>query len=349
MKKPALPNQSQWVSIFFFFCFGWIAFQSFLLAKPFLPGLLGAAMLGLAFSPLYQKVLKWVRRPNAAASILTGGIFLGTVLPLAGLGWMAVNEAEVLRPTVADFIANYNTPVYFQGLLSPLFNYFAGFHIDLKSLVLDLAAKISARMSTGGAELAGHLIVMLFNGLVLMLTLFFVFRDGKKGAEKVLAVLPMSPENKADILKRVYGTFRAVVVGVFVTALTEGLLDMAGFFISGVPLAVLFGVAVAIFSLLGASVLITIPAAFWVMNHDTGWGVFLLIWGILVSVVSDNVLKPALIGSQAKMPFLLMLFSTLGGIKLYGLMGLFLGPMVITAFLTFWSIYRRDHEDIKTK
>ncbi|HEY5040102.1 MAG TPA: AI-2E family transporter [bacterium] len=344
MKRLGLPDRGQWVAVFFFICFGWIAYQTFLLAKPFLPGVLGAAMLGILFSPLYQRVLRKVQKPNTAAVILTIGIILLTVLPLVCMGWMVLKEAETLRPTLAGFIENYRTPSYVQGLLDPLFSFFESFHIELKPMVLDKAAEIGAQMSSGGAQLAGHIVIMLFNGLVLMLMLFFVFRDGKKAAEMILSGVPMSPQNKQALLKRLYETFRAVVAGVFVTAVTEGLADMIGFFLAGVPLPIFFSLAVAVFSLLGASVLITIPAAFWVLNHDTGWGIFLLVWGILVSVLSDNVLKPALIGSQARMPFLLMLFSTFGGIKLYGVMGLFLGPIVVTAFLTFWGIYRKDYK-----
>ena len=344
--KLSLPmDRGQWVSVFFFICFGWIAYQTFRLAEPFLPGVLGAVMLGILFFPLYQKVLGRVSNSNAASFLLTIGIFLLAVIPLLWMGWMALNEADNLRPTVADFIDNYRTPSYIQGLLGPVFNFFEGFHIELKPLVLEKAAQIGGQMSAKGTELAGHLITMLFNGIVMLLTLFFVFRDGKKASEAVLWALPMSRQNKKDLLDHVYATFRAVVAGVFVTALVEGLADMLGFFVSGVPLAVFFGLGVAVFSLLGASVLITIPAAFWVMNHDTGWGIFLLLWGILVSVLSDNVLKPALIGSKARMPFLVMFFSTLGGIKIYGFMGLFLGPMVVTAFLTFWNIYRKDYKD----
>jgi predicted PurR-regulated permease PerM len=344
LKQPLLPDRSLWVAIFFFICFGWIAYQTFRLAEPFLPGLLGAAMLGLVFSPLYRRVLQKVEKPNAAAAILTVGIILSTVLPMVWMGWMAFKEAEFLRPTLAGFIDNYQTPSYAQGLLGPLFRFFEGFHIELKPLFLDEVTKIGARMSSGGNQLAGHLLILLFNGLVLMLMLFFVFRDGKKAADTLLTVIPMSPQDKQDLLKRVYGTFRAVVVGVFVTALVTGGADMLGFFAAGVSLPVFFGLAVAVVSMLGASVLITLPVALWVMNHDTGWGIFLLVWGILVSVLSDNVLKPALMGSQARMPFLLMLFSTLGGLKLYGFIGLFLGPMVVTAFLAFWSIYRRDYK-----
>ena len=301
-------------------------------------------MLGILFGPVYERVLLKIKSPNAAAAIMTVGIFLLTVIPLAWLVWMTLGEAQSLRPTLEGFIENYQTPSYVQGLLSPLFNYFQGFHIDLKPVVLENAAKLGNRLSAAGATLAGHLFIMFFNGLVLMLTLFFVFRDGKKAAVTLLSVVPIAPPDRKVLLERVYGTFRAVVAGVFVTALVEGIADMLGFFLAGVPLAIFFGLAVAVFSFLGASVLITIPAAFWVMNHDTGLGIFLLVWGILVSVLSDNVLKAALIGNQARMPFLLMLFSTLGGIKLYGFMGLFWGPMIITAFLAFWTIYRRDYK-----
>jgi predicted PurR-regulated permease PerM len=344
VKAPSLPERSQWIAVFFFFCFGWIAYETFLLARPFLPGLLGAVMLGLVFSPLHQRVLARIQNPNRAALLLTVGIILLTVIPMGWIGWMAANEADYLRPALADFIEKYQTPSYLQDFFGPVFRFFEGFHIELKPLILDKAAEISARMGSGGMALAGHILITIFNGIVLMSTLFFVFRDGKKAAEMVLSTIPISSSHKQAIFKSVYGTFRAVVAGVFVNAVTAGLADMLGFFAAGVPVPVFFGLAAAVFSLFGASALITVPVAFWVMNHDTGWGIFLLVWGILVSVLGDNLLKPILIGSKARMPFIVMLFSTLGGIKLYGFMGLFLGPMVVTAFLAFWNIYRRDYK-----
>ena len=344
LKHSMLPDRGQWVGIFFFVCFGWIAYQTFLLAEPFLPGLLGAAMLGLVFSPLYQWVLKRVQNPNTAATILTIGIILLTVLPLVWMGWMALKEADNLRSTIAGLIESYQTPSAVQSLLAPLFNFFDGFHIELKPLFLDEAAKFGTQISSEGTLLAGHMLITLFNGVVLMLTLFFAFRDGKKAAETILSAVPINPPDKQALLESVYRTFRAVMSGVFATAVIGGLADMLGFFVAGVPLPFFFSLAAAVFFLFGDSFLITIPVVFCVMNHDTGWGIFLLVWGILVSVLGDNVLKPALMGPKARMPFLLMLFSTLGGLKLYGFMGLFLGPMVVTAFLTFWSIYRRDYK-----
>jgi predicted PurR-regulated permease PerM len=344
LKNTIQLDRRQWVAIFFFLCFGWITYQAILLARPFLPGVLGASILGIVFFPLYQWVIHRVHKPNVAAAILTAGIFFLTVIPLVGLGLVASTEADNLSTKLDGFMNNYETPSYIQHLSAPIDHFFAGFGLELKPLILDLAKKVGDRMNVEGPLLGGHIIAIIFNGIVLMSLLFFVFRNGKNGAQNFVEAIPMSTRNKQVVLECVYGTFRGVIVGIFVTAVTEGLADMAGFFIAGAPLAILLGFAVAIFSLLGASVLITIPVSFWVMNHDTGMGIFLLIWGILVSVLSDNVLKAALIGSQARLPFLLMLFSTLGGIKLYGVMGLFLGPLTITAFMTFWDIYRKDYE-----
>ena len=343
MKPNVTPERGRWVAVFFFICFAWIAFQTFLLARPFLPGLLGAAILGLVFLPLYDRVLRGVRNPNIAALLLTVGIFLLAVLPAVWMGWTAVREAEFLRPTLVGIIENSQTPSYMQTLLGPLLTFFDSFHIELKPLLLEESSLIGGQMSSIGTHLAGHLLNTLFNGLILMLTLFFAFRNGRKAAETVLSALPMGSQDKEPLMKSVYGTFRAVAAGVFVTALAVGVADTLGFVAAGVPLPIFFGLASTVFGLLGASVLITIPAALWVMSHTTGWGIFLLVWGILVSILADHGLKPILIGSQARMPFLIILFSTLGGVKLYGFMGLFLGPMVVTAFLAFWDIYRRDY------
>jgi predicted PurR-regulated permease PerM len=343
-RHPMFLDRAHWIALFFFICFGFIAYETFLLAKPFMTGVLGAAMLGIIFYPWYQRIHRRVKNPSAAAALVTGGIILLTVLPLAWLVWMTLDEANNLRPTLDGFIQNYQTPAYLQKMMGPLLKYCSGFPVDLKPLLMDKASKVGAFLSSEGSKLVGHLLFMLFNGVVLMLTLFFVFRDGKKAAETILSAIPMDPEYKEVLLRGTYSTFHAVVVGIFVTATAEGLADIAGLWVAGVPLAILFGIIAAVFSLLGASVIVMVPAAIWVMNHDTGMGIFLLVWGLLISILGDNVLKNYLIGSQARMPFLLMLFSTLGGIKLYGFIGLLLGPLVVTAFMTFWTIYRRDYK-----
>ncbi|HXL72985.1 MAG TPA: hypothetical protein VN963_05100, partial [bacterium] len=160
-------DKRQWVSIFFFLCFGWIAFEAIRLAQPFLPGVLGASILGIVFFPLYQWILRRVHKPNAAAAILTGGIFLSTVIPLLGLGLMASSEASNLSSKLDGFMNNYQTPSYIQRLMAPIDNFFRGFGLELKPLMLDLAKKVGDRMNDEGPLLGGHIIAIIFNGVVL--------------------------------------------------------------------------------------------------------------------------------------------------------------------------------------
>jgi predicted PurR-regulated permease PerM len=97
-------------------------------------------------------------------------------------------------------------------------------------------------------------------------------------------------------------------------------------------------------SLLGASFLVTLPAALLMFKDSAGWGIFLLVWGAVLVGWLDNILKPVLIGSRARMPFVLVFFSILGGLKMYGLLGLILGPILIASLLTFVKIYRETYD-----
>jgi predicted PurR-regulated permease PerM len=118
---------------------------------------------------------------------------------------------------------------------------------------------------------------------------------------------------------------------------------MIGFFLAGVRMPVLLGVAVGAVSLLGASFIICIPVALFAMLESTGRGIFLLLWGAILVGWLDNLLKPMLIGSRARMPFVLVFFSILGGIKMYGLVGLLMGPILVACVLTFIRIYRETY------
>src|SRR5262249_10423878 len=119
---------------------------------------------------------------------------------------------------------------------------------------------------------------------------------------------------------------------------------MIGFMIAGVRLPVLLGLATSLGSMLGASIIVTLPVAFTVMRESTGWGIFLLIWAIGVVGIIDNFLKPILIGSRARMALILIFFSIVGGVKLYGFLGFILGPVLVASFLSFVKIYREEYD-----
>jgi predicted PurR-regulated permease PerM len=176
--------------------------------------------------------------------------------------------------------------------------------------------------------------------------LFFAFLDGDAFLRWTLNLIPMETSHKNALAKRAYDTFRAVTAGVFITAAAQGATAMLGFLIAGVNLPVLLGLAVGAVSLLGASFIITMPVALFMFKDSVGWGIFLLLWGMIVVGWLDNLLKPLLIGSRARMPFILVFFSILGGLKMYGLLGLILGPILMASLMTFIKIYRDTYEGL---
>jgi predicted PurR-regulated permease PerM len=217
-------------------------------------------------------------------------------------------------------------------------------NVDLKQVLLDNAQTIGGQATLWASQAIRNIAVTLLNALILSISLFFALRDGDRLIHWAVSLVPMRATQKATVVKRVYETFRAVVVGSLLTASTQGVTALIGFLIAGVKLPVILGIATGLASMLGTSFLVTLPVAFSVMRENTAWGIFLLVWAIGVVGFIDNFLKPILIGSRAKMPFILIFFSIVGGVKLYGFLGFILGPMLVASFLSFVEIYREEYD-----
>jgi predicted PurR-regulated permease PerM len=255
----------------------------------------------------------------------------------------------VVQQTLAEVNAG-NLGIYRDKAPAVLLPYFdrlsaflSGVNFDLKLFLLDNAREVGAHVSALGAFAARNALIMLFKFAIMVLSLFFMIRDGEKLLVWGLNVIPMEQSHKYAVAKSAYETFWAVTVGVFLTAAAQGVTAMLGFFIADVRMPVLLGMFTAIVSLLGASFIVCLPVAFYVMAENTGQGLFLLFWGAIAVGWLDNILKPILIGSRARMPFVLVFFSILGGLKMYGLVGIMVGPIVVACVLTFIRIYKETY------
>lgn len=352
-------NRQKVIRIFFFVTFGFVLYQLFLLARPFLTALLLAGMLALGFYPVFIPLRRGIRNGNLAAFLLTIGVFLAAVIPLAGLLWFLFKEADRLLPTVQAFLADVqNTdlqswsnkvPSFIRPAVEPVLRFFDTLDVQPQERILRFAAVLGTKITTLGAFAAGHALIFFINIVVFLLALFFAFRDGELLYKWVLSLIPMDNEHKKALFRRAYETFMAVVLGVVVTAGAQGITAMLGFWVAGVKLPVLLGLFVMITAFFGASFLVTIPVAIVAFQSSVGWGIFLLIWGMVVVGLMDNVLKPVLIGSRARMPFVLIFFSIIGGVKAYGLLGFILGPIIVASFLTFVNIYRKGYDVPETE
>jgi predicted PurR-regulated permease PerM len=341
------------IRIFFFGTFAFLLYQLFLLAKPFLSAFLVAIMLAITFYPLYKWVRRRIKNPNVAALLVTVGVVLLAVLPLLGLSWYVIGEARNLIPAAQNVIGTLSSGDFStlqQKLPEPMFAFFEkaaaylnSINVDIKPILLDQAREWGGRITAFGGWAARNTIFILIKLLILILTLFFVIRDGEHFHNWVLNVIPMETSHKQAIAKSAYETFRAVSIGVFLTAAAQGFVAFLGFAIAGVRLPILLGLLTSLVSLLGASFIITLPVGLFMLMESSTKGIFLIIWGMTAVGWLDNFLKPILIGSRARMPFVLVFFSILGGLKMYGLLGLVLGPILVASVLTFIRIYREAY------
>jgi predicted PurR-regulated permease PerM len=347
-------NRDALIRAFFFGAFALILYQLFLLAQPFVTALLGAAMLAMIFSTLHRRIGLRLRNPSLAAFLSTAVVLLLAVLPLLGLGSYFIRETAELAPAaqrLLEDLRSHDWPAVdarLPGAMSHAVHALSGvltrMNVDLKQVVMENAQIVGAQATAWATYILRNVIVTLMNSAILCVALFFAFRDGERLLQWALSLIPMQASHKQIVSQRVYETFRAVVVGSFLTSAVQGMAAMIGFLIAGVQFPVVLGMATSMASMLGASFLVTLPVALTVMRESAGRGIFLIVWGMGVVGVLDNILKPILIGSRARMPFILIFFSIVGGIKLYGFLGFILGPMLVASFLSFVKIYQEEYE-----
>jgi predicted PurR-regulated permease PerM len=179
----------------------------------------------------------------------------------------------------------------------------------------------------GGMAIGGGLLQLALSIFIA----FFLFRDGLALGERLTnSVQRIGGERGTHLLAIAAATVRGVVYGILGTGLVQALMAGIGFFIAGVPGAALLALLTFFLSVVPVGPpLVWIPAALWLFHQgSTGWGIFMLIWGVLVSSV-DNVIKPWLISQGSDLPFILIFFGVLGGALMFGFIGVFIGPTLL--------------------
>jgi predicted PurR-regulated permease PerM len=168
--------------------------------------------------------------------------------------------------------------------------------------------------------------------LLSIILTFFILRDGQALGTRLKRAASRIAGLRGHRLMNVAGkTVRGVVYGIIGTAVAQGLLAGIGFAMAGVPSAVLLGVLTFFFSVVPfGPPLIWVPASLWLFSIDrTGWGIFLLIWGVFIVSSVDNIIKPYLISHGSKIPFIIVFMGVIGGALAFGLVGVFLGPTLL--------------------
>lgn len=186
-------------------------------------------------------------------------------------------------------------------------------------------------MSSGGTFVMGALGTTV-SFVMMLFVLFFVLRDGPAMGKQVVSLLPIEGQRRTLLERHLTDMTRAVFLGLGLTAIAQGALLGVGFWIAGLPSPLVFavlGVILALVPLVGPA-LLWIPGAIWLAARgETGYAIFLALWGAIVVGLIDNLLRPLLISGRADVPTLAVFVGVIGGLAAFGFIGLFLGPIVL--------------------
>ena len=321
----------------------------------FKPLLLGALLSGL-FHPLYRWITRLVggRRSLGAAIALLVLLVLGLGPVSAFLGIVlqqALTMSDQAIPWLSQHLGAAST-FNVQEWVVKRFPALAKYMPSQEQLLEQVgnAAKTTGAFLVGFASrMTATTAAFLLNLFVMLYAMFFFFRDGDKILERIFYYTPLSDEDETRMLTQFASITRATIKGTLVIGIIQGALAGIAFWVAWIEGAALLGTITTILSIIpgiGAA-LVWVPAD--IILFVTGQyltATLLAAWCAAVVGTVDNFLRPALVGRDAKMPDLLILIGTLGGLFLFGLIGFIVGPIVCGLFLTVWDIYGATFREV---
>jgi predicted PurR-regulated permease PerM len=327
----------------------------FTMIRDFLMTLLLAAIFsGLAY-PLYRRLKKKLgdRQVLAAATTILIAILV-VVIPLTALLGLIANEAfqisQVVKPWIQEQISQSSgvaerLPAWTQPWIEKL-NPFRDQILEKTGEITGMAGnflfKSLSATTRGTVSFFLHLFVMLY-------AMFFFLMDGPVLIQKVRSYLPLRESDKDLMEERFMSVTRATIKGTFAIGAIQGLLGGLGFAVAGIQGSIFWAALMGVLSVIpgvGAAIIWAPVVIYLLATGDIFAGVALLAWCAGVVGTVDNVLRPRLVGKDAKMPDLLILLSTLGGIVMFGAVGFIIGPIVAALFLTIWDMYGAAFQDV---
>ncbi|WP_082497735.1 AI-2E family transporter [Pseudorhodoferax sp. Leaf267] len=319
---------------------------------PFYGAVFWGAVLAIVFSPLYRRLLiKTRNRPTLAALLTLLLILVLVFLPLSLITASLIQEGTALfeRMRQGDVsFSGYVNQIY-AALPDWLTQLLGRFGLDNLSV---LQQRLTAALNEGGQKIATQALNIgqntfdfVVSFFIMLYLLFFLLRDGAKLSRRMRDAIPLNSAYLRNLSGKFITVIRATVKGNIVVAIVQGALGGAAFWVLGIHAPVLWAVLMAFLSLLPAvgAGLVWGPVAIYLLaTGATLPGIGLVVYGVLVIGLVDNVLRPLLVGKDTKMPDYLVLISTLGGMALFGLNGFVIGPLIAAMFIAVWDIFATE-------
>jgi predicted PurR-regulated permease PerM len=327
-----------------------VLYVCYLILRPFITPILFGCVIGIVFYPIHAYTRRFVRSTSGSAAISTFLTFLLTIIPLAFLLVAISNELTDLYQGLAaksggagGLLAHLLRGI--DRVVSWISKVFHVQTVDLNAMLTARLESASASLVRVGATVVGNLFSFVSRAAIALVVLFFAFRDGERGVSAILAALPLDEKRASELRSRISSTVTTNVYGGVVVGALQGTLAGLSFWVLGISSPVLWGVVTGVFSLVPifGSAIIWVPAslALLLTGHFVKAAILLGLGAGLIGTI-DNIVRPLIIYKNLRLHPIFVFFSLLGGIQLFGVLGLFVGPVVLSVAAALVVMLRED-------
>ena len=324
----------------------------FKVIQPFVLSIFLAALFAALFSGLYRKLLGWVGHREAIASILTLlcvllFVFVPLLLVFSAVLSQAVEIAQTVKPLIEEqLFAPGAMTEKLQTL--PFYEQLVPYRDTLLKQLGELSSAFSSWVIDALQAATRGTVSVLLSVLIVLYTMFFFLIDGDRLLFYLLYYLPLNDDDETKLLQRFTSVTRATLKGTAVIGILQGTLAGLALWFVGIPSALFWAVAMMFLSVVPGigTALVWVPAVgYLLVAGELANGIGLAVFCLLIVGSIDNLLRPKLIGNDTQLHELMIFFSTLGGLVLFGFMGFVIGPIIAALFVTVWELYGYEFKE----
>ncbi len=351
-ENTAKPFTSIVSKLFFAACIIFVLYLTYQLLEPFIIPIFLALIATVVSLPLYRVFLHGCKRNKIIASILTCLVLtLIVVIPFLLIAAIITNQALSLYSYISGLILNNQL----EGTLKQLMDYIAPLWEALQKTVGVSQQEVASQLGDFVGKASNFLYVnvlslvrgfgsLILNFVLILFITFYLLMDGRRMGAKLMTLSPLPSHLNTSIATDVLRSLRTTMKGTLLLATLQGVAGGLGFWLAGVPNSPFWGtlmVFASVVPIVGIA-LVWVPAVIYLLlMGDTAAPVLLGAWCLLVGLSCDNILRPKLLGRERGIHPLLTFFSVLGGLSLYGMVGLFIGPLILAVLISLLEVYER--------
>ncbi|SMC21316.1 Predicted PurR-regulated permease PerM [Desulfacinum hydrothermale DSM 13146] len=325
--------------------------------QPFLHTIIFSILLASFFSPLQERVVRWLRgRKSLAALVVLSVIVFAIALPtifflsqLVSQGVESVGRVtEWIRQGNLQKVATHPTVVTALSWIKERLYFIDFSHLDIETHLLAVSKNLGQFLINRGASLVGDAATLVSRFFILIFITFYLLRDGSEMVTKIKYLSPLREEQEDRILEKIKGVTRSSIMGSFLTALSQGLVGGVGLMLVGIP-GLFWGSVMAFTSFIPVvgTALVWVPAVgYLLLLGKIKSAIFLAAWCAVLVGSIDNFLRPFFMRGQAEMSTFYIFLAILGGVQFFGLAGIIYGPLILGFAMVMLYIYQIEYREL---